>query len=61
MPRNIYRRLNQPIERLGITRAMLYGMRRTASSIAHDETKDPLAAAKLLGHAQPDVTPSTTR
>jgi integrase len=55
-PRNIYRRLNQLIERLGITRAMLHGMRRTASSIAHDETKDLLAVAKLLGHAQPDVT-----
>ncbi len=55
-PRNIYRRLNQLIERLGISHAMLHGMRRTASSIAHDETKDLLAVAKLLGHAQPDVT-----
>jgi integrase len=55
-PRNIYRRLNQLIARLGISRAMLHGMRRTASSIAHDETKDLLAVARLLGHAQPDVT-----
>ena len=44
------------MKRAGITRAALHGMRRTASSIAHDSTKDLLAVANLLGHANPEVT-----
>ncbi|HLH24962.1 MAG TPA: site-specific integrase [Chloroflexota bacterium] len=54
-PRNVYRRLTQLIDQAGLTRTGLHGMRRTASSIAHDETKDLLAAARMLGHSQPDV------
>ncbi len=55
-PRNVYRRLTQLIKRAGLPHTGLHGLRRTASSIAHDGTKDMLAVAQMLGHAQPDVT-----
>jgi integrase len=43
-------------ERAGIPYVGLHGFRRTASSIAHNGTKDMLAVAQLLGHKHPDVT-----
>jgi len=55
-PRNVYRRLTQLIKRAGLPHTGLHGLRRTASSIAHDGTKDMLAVAQMLGHAAPDVT-----
>jgi integrase len=55
-PANVYRRLNQLVKRAGITYTAMHGMRRTASTIAHDHSKDLLAVAALLGHASPDVT-----
>lgn len=55
-PRNVYRRLTQIIGQTGLSHMGLHGMRRTASSIAHDETKDLLAVARMLGHSQPEVT-----
>jgi integrase len=55
-PRNVYRRLRQLAERAGIPYVALHGFRRTASSIAHNGTKDMLAVAQMLGHKHPDVT-----
>jgi integrase len=55
-PRNVYRRLTQLIQRAGLPHTGLHGLRRTASSIAHDGTKDMLAVAQMLGHAAPDIT-----
>lgn len=55
-PRNVYRRFTALVKAAGLPHTGLHGLRRTASSIAHDGTKDLLAVAQMLGHAQPDVT-----